>query len=136
MPSSTTSDRLYASVALETNVVVASEPTVVPLPTVSVPAATVKLPVKVFVAVSTASPVPDFERFPLPEITPAIPSVLPLATEIPLDVADASTIGRVDAKLRLSVADNVPPLSVMLAGARSFGSEIAIVPAAIVVAPV
>ena len=136
MPRLTPSDRLYASVALDTTVVVASEPLDAPPPMVSVPVATVRPPVNVFSAVSFASPLPDFERFPLPEMTPAIPSVLPLATKIPLDEEVAKAIGRLDVRSRLSVADNVPPLSVILAGARSADSEIARVPTAIVVVPV
>lgn len=133
---STASDRLNASVAFDTSVVVASEPLVALSPTVSVPADTVRLPVKVLVAVSFASPLPDFDKLPLPEIAPAIPSTLPDATEIALDVDVANTIGRLDARSRDSVAESVPPLNVIFAGARSVDSEIASVPAEIVVAPV
>ena len=132
----TSSDRLNASVAFVASVDVASKPLVAPSPTVSVPADTVRLPVNVLAAVSLASPLPDFDRFPLPEISPAIPSTLPSATEIALDVDVASTIGRLEARSRDSVAESVPPLNVMLAGARSVASEIARVPAEIVVAPV
>ena len=132
----TVSDRLNASVALLTIVEVASEPAVEPAPTVNVPAETVKLPVNVFVAVRTASPDPVFARFPLPEMTPATVSVLPLATETELDVPVASAKGLLESRLSVSVAESVPPLSVSVAGARSVASEIATVPALTVSAPV